>query len=105
MFIEENAEKFQILEADNVHRDQPLFVALLQGFDARKKVTKETPKELKSFNDLAQKKHLTKRLKLDFEEMVKQPIWDNAMAEFAVSVDEAIINGKTTHFKKAQADE
>ena len=99
IFIEENAEKFEIMKADNVHRDQPLFVALLQGFDARKKITKKTWKKLKFHNELAQKKYLTKELKLDFDQMVKRPIWDDEMAKYAVAIDEAVINGKTTHFR------
>lgn len=106
MFIEENAETFQILKADDVHRDQPLFVALLQGFDVRQDIVKdETYKDLQYHNLIANKKYLTKKLKLNFEQMREQPIWDKNQSQFAVAVDEAIINGKSTHFKMAQADE
>eukprot|EP01084_Bolivina_argentea_P079961 144902_1 len=105
MYIENNAEKYQLLKVDNVHRDQPLFVALLQGFDINRDITNSTPMDLRYHNDLAQKKYLEKRMKLNFDDMLDKPIWDQQFAEFAVSIDEAIINAKTQHFNKGKADE
>lgn len=103
MYLEQNAEKFQILKADDVHRDQPLFVALLQGFDVRKSIGEDTWRDLKYHNDLAQKKYLETKLKLDFEDMLRRPIWDDINAQYAVAIDEALINAKTPHFNKGAA--
>ena len=104
IYIQKNAEKFQILKADDVHRDQPLFVALLQGFDVHRDINKKTYKDLRYHNNLAQKKYLTGKLKLNFEEMLLKPIWDEEIAKYAVPIDEAIINAKNGHFNKAAAD-
>eukprot|EP01083_Nonionella_stella_P290154 987350_1 len=105
MYIEENAEQFEILKADDVHKDQPLFVALLQGFDVDQDITRFTFKDLKYHNKLAQKKYLTRKLRLDFEDMLERPIWDEHIAQFAVPIDEAIINAKTEHFNMGKADQ
>ena len=105
IYIEENAESFEILKADDVHKDQPLFVALLQGFDVSREINDRTYKDLRYYNDIAQKKYLEKKLKLNFEEMLEKPIWDTDFGNYAVPIDEAIINTKNQHFKKGKADE
>ena len=105
MFIEENAARFEILKADDVHKDQPLLVALLQGFDARAEITPTTYKELRRRNDLAQKRYLVHKLDVDYEKAARRPIWDAEVAKFAVAIEEAIINAKTPHFRKGKADQ